>query len=164
MLSREIEFINKDHGKSFAVLLIDLDHFKRLNDEHGHDVGDLALQHAAGIISSCIRAGDFLFRYGGEEFLLVLAEVDQTIALRIAEFIRKRLESNPISVSKEKKLTITASIGLAIYDGHPDYQYLISAADKALYEAKRLGRNCVHAAAQVAAVPSEAPDLLPITQ
>ena len=164
VLSREIEFINKNHGKGFAVLLIDLDHFKRLNDEHGHDVGDLALQHAAGIISGCIRAGDFLFRYGGEEFLLVLAEVDQTIALRIAEFIRKRLESNPISVNKEKKLTITASIGLAIYDAHPDYQYLISAADKALYEAKRLGRNCVHAAAQVAAVPGEAPDLLPFTQ
>ena len=104
VLNREVELVKQVHGKSFAILLIDLDHFKRINDEYGHDLGDLALQHAAAVISNSIRAGDFLFRYGGEEFLLVLTEVDHSVALRTAELIRKRLEANPLAVDAEKKL------------------------------------------------------------
>lgn len=151
VLNREMELAKQSPNKQFAVLLIDLDNFKRLNDEYGHDMGDLALQHAASIINNSIRAGDFLFRYGGEEFLLVLTEVDNAIALKVAELIRWRLEATPLAVDATNSLTITASIGLATYDNYPDYQYLITTADKALYEAKRQGRNCVRAAPQITA-------------
>lgn len=91
-----------------------------------------------------IRAGDFIFRYGGEEFLGLLSEVDAAQAKEVAEKIRKRIESIEIPLPGEVSVKVTVSIGIALSDGHPDYLYQIDRADKALYEAKRAGRNqCV---------------------
>ena len=138
-----MHLVQTKKAAGLALLMIDLDHFKNINDKYGHDTGDAALQHAANVISGCIRAGDFIFRYGGEEFLLCLSEASTDTACRIAENIRSRLESSPLSVKNGGSLAVTASIGVSVYNGHPDYQYMITQADAALYKAKNEGRNCV---------------------
>ena len=116
-------------------------HFKRVNDEHGHDAGDRVLQQVAAQIVAQVRAGDFVFRYGGEEFLAVLAEIDEARAMVVAEKIRQRIEELEVSLSGGRSIRLTVSIGLAANDGHPDYQRLIDRADRALYVAKNAGRN-----------------------
>lgn len=139
-LIREISMV-KSLDESFAVLLIDLDRFKLVNDTHGHDAGDSVLQHAAALVMNSVRAGDFIFRYGGEEILVMLVEVGAGPALRIAENIRARFENADFLIGNGRSIKVTASIGVAMYDGHPDYQYLIQRADAALYRAKNEGRN-----------------------
>lgn len=101
------------------------------------------MSHTAEILLNSVRASDFVFRYGGEEFLIVLVETDRNEASHVAERIRQQVEDTPISVLDQEVLNVTLSIGVASYDGHPDYQYLINAADKALYSAKQGGRNRV---------------------
>lgn len=145
VISREIGLASKGEGK-FALLLIDLDHFKRINDEHGHDAGDMVLQQVATLLLNAVRGGDFVFRYGGEELLVVLVEVDRDEAERIAEKLRGTLEGARLLIGQGKTVSITASIGLAQFDGHPDYQYLIRRADEAMYRAKHEGRNQVRSA------------------
>jgi diguanylate cyclase len=140
-INREIA-LAKRTDSGFALLLLDLDHFKRVNDSYGHDTGDLVLQQAATLVQNNVRVGDFIFRYGGEEILVMLVEIDQAAAQRIAEDIRRRFEDNLFLVSEGRTLKITASIGIAVFDGHPDYQYIVHKADVALYEAKNAGRNC----------------------
>ncbi|AVZ80460.1 diguanylate cyclase [Zoogloeaceae bacteirum Par-f-2] len=143
ILSREADISRRQH-KPFALLLLDVDHFKHINDQHGHEAGDRVLQHIASLILATVRAGDFVFRYGGEEFLALLVEVDLTHALRIAEKLRSRIESESVLMPNGASLKLTASIGVAVHDGHPDYQRLINRADEALYRAKQQGRNrCV---------------------
>lgn len=88
-----------------------------------------------------VRAGDFIFRYGGEEFLIVLTEVDSKQAQDVAEKIRQRIESVEILLGDERIIRVSVSIGITLSDGHPDYQRQIERADKALYEAKHSGRN-----------------------
>ena len=142
VVSREIGVTQKG-GTGFALLLLDLDHFKRVNDEFGHDGGDLVLQQAAMLLMSCVRSGDFAFRYGGEELLVMLVEVTQDAAMRVAEMVRSKLEGSTFSITKGRTESVTASIGVAMYNGHPDHQYLIKRADAAMYEAKQGGRNRV---------------------
>ncbi len=142
VMNREIHLSNtRQHG--FALLLIDVDHFKRINDEHGHDAGDLVLQQASTLIMDCVRNGDFVFRYGGEELLVILVEISHDVALRIAEAIRHRFEQQEFMIGQGRHLHATVSIGLAMYDGHPDPKYHIKRADEAMYEAKQTGRNRV---------------------
>ena len=140
ILKREISLARRN-ADSFCVLMLDIDHFKRVNDEHGHDAGDRVLQQVAAQIVTQVRAGDFVFRYGGEEFLAVLAEIDEARALVVAEKIRQRIEALEVSLSGGRSIRLTVSIGLAANDGHPDYQRLIDRADRALYVAKNAGRN-----------------------
>lgn len=129
------------------MLLLDIDHFKRVNDQHGHDAGDRVLQSLASVLVNQMRASDFVFRYGGEEFLVVLGEVDVARAESIAEMLRQRVASADILLAANQSIKITVSIGVAAFDGHPDYQRLVERADKALYDAKHGGRNrCVLAA------------------
>jgi diguanylate cyclase len=128
---------------TFALMLLDLDHFKRVNDEYGHDAGDLVLQQAATLLLGSVRNGDFVFRYGGEELLVMLVEVSTEAAQRIAEQIRSRFESTPLQIGQGRTITVTASIGVSMYNGHPDYQYLIRRSDDAMYRAKNAGRNRV---------------------
>lgn len=117
----------------FCVLMLDIDHFKQVNDQFGHDGGDRVLQSLASVLGNQMRASDFVFRYGGEEFLVVQGEVD----VGQAEIL---LAANP-------SVKVTLSIGVAAFDGHPDYLRLVERADKALYSAKHDGRNrCVVAA------------------
>ena len=142
VVSREIG-VSQRGGTGFALLLLDLDHFKRVNDEFGHDGGDLVLQQAAMLLMSCVRSGDFAFRYGGEELLVMLVEVTQDAAMRVAEMVRSKLEGSTFSITKGRTVSVTASIGVAMYNGHPDHQYLIKRADAAMYEAKQGGRNRV---------------------
>jgi len=143
ILKREID-LSRRKEESFGIMMIDIDFFKRVNDTYGHEAGDHALQQVASLIMNNARAGDFSFRYGGEEFLMVLTEVDSNQAMFVAEKIRKRVESADILLSNDRTLKITISIGVAMSDANPDYQRLIERADKALYEAKNNGRNQSH--------------------
>ena len=143
ILKREIAW-NRKKGDPFHVLMLDIDYFKRVNDEYGHDSGDRVLQAVAGLLMNQVRASDFVFRYGGEEFLIVLAKVDQAQAQEIAEKVRRCVEEVEIPISNNRVVRVTLSIGLAGSDGHPDYQRLLDRADRALYAAKHAGRNrCV---------------------
>lgn len=142
IMKREIELARRNRT-TFCVLMLDVDYFKRVNDEHGHDAGDRVLQNVAGLLANEVRVSDFVFRYGGEEFLLVLAEIDATQAQAVAEKISRRIGATKILLPDARTLVVTVSIGIAQYDGHPDYQRLVDRADKALYEAKHAGRNRV---------------------
>jgi diguanylate cyclase len=145
ILMREVALARRS-SVPFAVLLIDLDHFKNINDTHGHNSGDLVLQQASDIITNSVRVGDFIFRYGGEELLVVLVEIDIDQAKYVAENIRARFASEPLRVGDGKTMDVTVSIGVAAYSGHPDYEKVVKDADDALYRAKRGGRNRIEAA------------------
>jgi diguanylate cyclase len=140
ILTREID-LSRNAGKPFAVMLIDVDHFKQVNDHFGHEAGDRVLRHVAGVFAENVRGGDFIFRHGGEEFMIVCVELAAQEAMRVADKIRAAVEAEAISISETTRLSITVSVGVAAYGGHPDYQRLVARADKALYEAKRGGRN-----------------------
>jgi len=128
----------------FSILLLDIDNFKNINDAHGHDGGDLVLQQAADLVTSCVRVGDFIFRYGGEELLVVLVEIGKEQARIVAENIRERFAAEPLRVGDGKTAQTTVSIGVAAYNGHPDFEKIVKNADDALYRAKNEGRNrCV---------------------
>lgn len=128
----------------FAVLLLDLDHFKNINDSHGHTAGDMVLQQASELVTSSVRAGDFVFRYGGEEILIVLVEIGKEKAMQVAENIRAKFAAEMFRAGEGKTINVTVSIGVAAYNGHPDYETIVKDADGALYEAKEAGRNrCV---------------------
>jgi diguanylate cyclase len=130
----------------FTVLLLDIDHFKNINDTYGHDSGDQVLQQAADLVTTSVRVGDFIFRYGGEELLVVLVEIDKEQALLVAENIRARFAAEPMRVGDGKTALITVSIGVASYGGHPDFERIVKDADDALYRAKKGGRNRCEAA------------------
>lgn len=129
----------------FAVIQIDLDHFKRVNDRYGHQAGDLVLSHAAGLISSTIGGLDVAGRVGGEEFCILLPGSTLVQAARVAERIRARISSKEILVQKHTTLRITVSLGVsdALQQGDYDFESLQSVADRRLYRAKNNGRNQV---------------------
>jgi diguanylate cyclase len=146
ILMREVALARRGNVP-FAVLLIDIDHFKNINDTHGHDSGDMVLQQAADLVTTSVRVGDFIFRYGGEELLVVLVEIDKDQAMYVAETIRARFAAEPLRVGDGKTMPVTVSIGVAAFNGHPDYERIVKEADDALYSAKKAGRNrCVLAA------------------
>jgi len=132
--------------KWLCALLLDLDHFKRINDEHGHPAGDRCLIHASELLRASSRASDYLFRIGGEEFLIISISDDAEGAMILAEKIRRSFEARACQVG-DREIVITASIGVSCADdGRPAKQAmsnLLSQADKALYRAKALGRNRV---------------------
>lgn len=142
VLRREIELSNSNNN-GFAVLLIDLDHFKQINDNHGHEAGDRALQQVASTLSQYTRGSDYLFRYGGEEFVAVVVGVNLVQSCAIAENLRNLIANQPLQLANGTTLQMTASIGVALFDGHPDYERLMARADAAMYQAKHAGRNRV---------------------
>jgi len=129
---------------SLGLLMIDLDHFKQVNDRFGHLGGDEALRCIAERIASNLRSYDALGRYGGEEFLIVLPSCELEQAAIAAERIRESIEANPVPLGRAAA-KITASFGVTVLDAENDTEQrqLIARADAALYEAKRSGRNCV---------------------
>lgn len=140
VLRREIE-LSRQSAQPFAALLIDLDHFKQINDTHGHEAGDRALQHVAAVLANSTRGSDYVFRLGGEEFVVVLVAVNEQQAMTIAEDLRRQIAGQPLTMSGKPPLSITASIGVAAHNGHPDYEHLMARADAAMYAAKQAGRN-----------------------
>ncbi|MHB9797296.1 GGDEF domain-containing protein [Pseudomonas sp. MT3] len=127
-----------------SLLMVDLDHFKFINDRYGHPLGDEVIRHAASLLRNYTRTGDSVARLGGEEFLLLLPDAGHAQAHSIAEKIRKLLEETPLPM-KDGLLYLTASFGIATLEaGIPStYELLYAAADKALYRAKASGRNRV---------------------
>lgn len=131
-------------GFRLAVLIVDADHFKRVNDMHGHDAGDAVLQALAQLISARIRDRDLLARWGGEEFLIALPDTDLSTAMLRAEQIRRAVEKLEIRHDGKNLDGITVSIGLAAFPDHTrNWEQLIKVADQALYDAKGDGRNRV---------------------
>ncbi|MCF8501680.1 MAG: GGDEF domain-containing protein, partial [Rhodospirillum sp.] len=119
------------------------DHFKRINDTQGHNVGDQVLTGIAERLLANVRAGDFVFRYGGEEFMVVMTEMDSALVRIKAEALRAVVADSPFPIGGGKTLAVTLSIGVALHDGHPDYEHTVGQADNALLAAKRAGRNRV---------------------
>lgn len=140
VMNREI-MMARDHQIPLSVAMIDIDHFKRVNDELGHVGGDLALSHVAELLLKSVRPNDFVFRFGGEEFLVVFPETSADEAMSLMERARQTIEHTPFQAEDSGELRITLSAGVAEFEGHPDYDYLIRNADSALYEAKQAGRN-----------------------
>lgn len=140
VIGREIS-ISRRQRTDFSVLLLDIDHFKAINDEHGHSGGDQVLRQFAEVVHQACRSSDFVFRYGGEEFLVVLVDTGQEAALATAEKLGAEIRRYRFAIADAGSLHVTASIGVATFDGHPDYAYLIDRADKALYRAKQAGRD-----------------------
>lgn len=126
----------------FAVVFLDLDNFKSINDEYGHDAGDSVLKAAVRVLRENLRYGDTVGRWGGEEFVVALVGAGATLSDRIAEKLRGALERTQCEW-QGKAIPLTASFGVAVYRGTGSLQTLIDAADKAMYRAKEAGKNCV---------------------
>lgn len=143
--------LRKRRPAPVAAIVIDLDHFKRVNDTYGHDVGDAALRMVAGVMRKVTRSEDLCGRLGGEEFLLVLDECDPGEAEQVATRLRELVEASELDL-EAARLRVTLSAGVAVApSGHSvPSERLMRAADEALYEAKGAGRNCVRRAAAFA--------------
>lgn len=141
-LNEEIAF-TKRYGTSFSVLMLDLDHFKSVNDTYGHQVGDHVLKNIADCLSSILHPGTMISRYGGEEFAVLIGLAPANEVMQVAENVRTAIEKLEIAFS-ENKIKVTGSIGVAHYLPDPtDPKEFIHRADTALYWAKESGRNCV---------------------
>ena len=127
-------------AEAFAVILVDIDHFKKINDTFGHLTGDDVLFEVANRIKSCMRTYDAVGRYGGEEFLLVVPGCDQSEIFAVGEKIRKAVCDTPIR-SSHLDQTITVSVGVCVRTTEATADALLMAADSALYRAKKSGRN-----------------------
>ena len=134
------------YKRNLSILMTDIDHFKKFNDTYGHQIGDEVLKTVAGIIKSRTRKSDICARYGGEEFAVILPETNEEGAYKVAEYIRKEIETTILKVDN-KELKITISIGVSSYSGDSALEVskeeLIRRADKALYKSKETGRNKV---------------------
>jgi diguanylate cyclase (GGDEF)-like protein len=129
-------------GQSVGLLVLDLDRFKDINDTHGHDAGDLVLSEVAARLEASVRAGDVVARYGGEEFVVLLPGAGSDTVAAIGERCRRSLESAPVRLPDGTEVPVTASLGGSSSDAtSPSREELIRLADRAMYEAKRRGRN-----------------------
>ncbi len=130
------------HGYPLACLFLDIDHFKAVNDRHGHPAGDEVLRQVGGLIQRTLRAGDLAARYGGEEFILLLPRTDLAGACEVAERIRQMVQDAPFVMPEGGTVSATLSVGLAMLPAEAaSFADLLAEADRALYEAKRGGRN-----------------------
>ena len=141
VLDREISR-SKRSGGTFSIGIIDLDHFKRVNDTFGHPAGDGVLRSIVATLNSNLREYDCLGRYGGEEFIVIAPGSIGTKAEGLYERLCAKMASTPVACGS-RTIRITASIGVAVGTGEGDCEKLLGAADAALYQAKANGRNCV---------------------
>lgn len=143
-LKKLLPQIDRENLK-MAFLMLDMDHFKAVNDEYGHDIGDLALKELAKVLTANVRESDIVVRFGGEEFIVILVGIaSASEAYKVAEKLRLKVGQNPIKVYENTTIKKTISIGMAIYpDNSKSLENIFKYADIALYEAKRTGRNKV---------------------
>lgn len=153
-LARTLEQAGRE-GQRVGLIVLDLDHFKQINDRYGHGAGDKVLQVTAARIRSSLRPTDTVGRYGGEEFLIILPNTDLPSSIRIAERVRSSLNKDAVHTNDER-ISVTASQGVAVCDGSEDAKSLIERADAALYAAKRAGRDRIVAAEQTVNRASDA--------
>lgn len=139
VLDREVD-LSRRHGAPLSLIMLDVDRFKSINDQYGHVVGDVALKSIASCMLTCIRESDILFRYGGEEFCIALANTSLAGARKLAERVRRALEILVVRTSGAR-VHITASFGVATLSADDDVAHLVEKADQSLYRAKALGRN-----------------------
>ena len=130
----------KRYNEEWALLMLDIDRFKKFNDDFGHKLGDKVLKSVAGTVSDSIRASDQIFRYGGEEFVVILGRINAKTATQLAEKICRQVEKDYF-VDGDKKFQVTISIGGAIISKDDTEMSLFERADKAMYRAKNNGRN-----------------------
>ena len=135
---------SKRSGIPTSLVMVDIDHFKAINDSYGHEAGNLALKSLADILSSEVRTTDIVCRYGGEEFAMVFPETHLNLAVKVADRIRKQISSEPIVVGDDE-LKLTVSMGASVYMKFSvlDFTEFVASVDKYLYEAKQSGRNCI---------------------
>jgi len=145
-IQREVELARRQHN-ALSFLILDVDHFKAINDTYGHTAGDYVLRSLATCIKEALRSCDMLFRYGGEEFAMILAGTDIEGAQLVAERVRTLIEQYAFEFNG-KNIAVTASIGIAALGSRDTVTRLFNKADAALYQAKSNGRNCVHTFAQ----------------
>jgi diguanylate cyclase (GGDEF)-like protein len=151
-LETEVDRFNR-YKHPLALLLLDLDHFKDYNDTYGHLEGDKVLVRFSQIIKSCLRANDTAYRYGGEEFTVILPETGGGEAGTVAQRIRAALENERFSPINGKEVKLTISIGVTEYQPKEELSSFIQRADRAMYRSKQKGRNMV--SALYADTPSE---------
>lgn len=140
IFKREVALCH-EQDEHFGLMMIDIDNFKQVNDTHGHQAGDVVLRDISASILQNVRPSDFCFRYGGEEILVLVSAVNKRTLMQKAEQIRQAIEEHSTVMESGETLGVTVSIGVSMYDGHPDYQRSISEADTNLYTAKRTGKN-----------------------
>jgi diguanylate cyclase (GGDEF)-like protein len=139
--------IFEKNQKSCVIILLDLDHFKQINDQFGHPTGDLVLRHTAELLLNTVRLDDIVGRFGGEEFIILMTDTSLNVAMHIAERIRLSIAALSLQHTDGTPIIVQASLGLASSEKNPSlsFEQLIHEADIALYQAKRNGRNQVQA-------------------
>lgn len=138
--NEKLQLIHRSKAE-YAIIILDLDHFKNINDEYGHQCGDEVLEHVAHTLTHCIRPSDIVARYGGEEFIMVLNDTEITQATAIAERCRLAIQDLHIQSRAEESISLTASFGLAMSSYTYESEKIIHFADTALYGSKQQGRN-----------------------
>jgi diguanylate cyclase (GGDEF)-like protein len=142
LLNTELTRVNLHQGH-LALVLLDLDDFKKVNDKFGHSVGDVLLQTVGSVLSDTVRDTDIVARYGGEEFGVLLPDTDESGVQQVAEKIRASIEAIRFSIpDTDIVLKVTVSIGVSVFRGNR--REFFNAADRALYKSKAAGKNCVH--------------------
>ena len=145
-LAKEVAFARR-HRRALSVVVLDVDHFKRVNDTYGHPAGDYVLRRLAEVLETTIRCEDVLARIGGEEFGVLLRDIVQESALACAERTRANVERSVFEIGGVRiPVTVSIGVGTLLIDVHANGAALVASADRALYEAKRAGRNRVVAA------------------
>jgi diguanylate cyclase len=137
---REIELAQRGGG-AFALLLVDIDHFARVRAAPGMETADQVLAQVADALSDQVRAGDFVFRIGDNRFCVLLVEIARTNVMEVADALRRHIAGLTLPTAPALATSVTVSVGVAVHDGHPDYQRLIERAEDALLRAKQQGRN-----------------------
>jgi len=136
----------REDGRALSALLIDLDHFKRINDNYGHPVGDLVLRYVSTRIVERVREGDAVVRYGGEEFVVLALDCGLDAAAALAERVRLGICEEEIALPDGRKIAVSASVGVATLESGEEPPDFLRRMDEALYAAKRTGRNRVYRA------------------
>jgi diguanylate cyclase (GGDEF)-like protein len=145
-LDERIKYVRR-YGEELSLIMLDIDHFKKVNDQYGHLIGDEVLEGIAVLVQRNIRDTDVVGRYGGEEFIIILLKTGLPSAVDVAERVRKAIEAAEMKDSEGNVFSVTVSEGVSSYKPAEDERSLISRADDALYRAKENGRNRVETSA-----------------